>query len=507
MSEPSAGPGPTSGASPAVATSAAAYPVTGRAFGLAIIALSGMQLMAVLDGTVVNLALAPLQAELGLSDAGRNWVVSSYVLAFGGLMLLGGRLGDSFGRKRMFLTGVALFTVASALCGLAQNEAMLVGARIVQGAGAAVASPTAFALVATTFAPGPVRNQAIAIYAAMTGVGSFSGLIVGGALTEVSWRWIFLINVPVGIAILVLGTMALTETTSVRTALDVPGAILATLGSTGVVFGIVEGPERGWTDLVTLSSIAVGLILLTAFLAVEKHARNPLLPFALFHDRDRVATFVAIFFSGGALFAMTVIVAVFVQDVLGYSPLRAGISFIPFGGGMALAAVVSAWLAPRLAPRWIIATGAVLTVGYLLLASRIGVGASYWTDLFLPIGGIGFGVGLAVIALPLCAIAKVDPDHVGPLTAISLVAQNLGGPLGLAVVSAVAAAKTLDLGGVTGSSVGMSAEQVAILGEGYTFGLLACAVLAGIAAVAALFIRYSADDVASAKAAQDAALS
>lgn len=480
------------------------YPVTERAFGLAIIALSGMQLMAVLDGTVVNLALAPLQAELGLSDAGRNWVVSSYVLAFGGLMLLGGRMGDAFGRKRMFLLGVALFTIASAACGLAQNEAMLVLARVVQGAGAAVASPTAFALVATTFAPGPVRNQAIAIYAAMTGVGSFSGLIIGGALTEVSWRWIFLINVPIGIAILVLGSRALTETAGERAPLDVPGAILATLGSTGVVFGIVEGPERGWTDVVTVTAILAGLLLLLAFLMVERRARNPLLPFELFRDRDRVATFVAIFFSGGALFAMTVIVAVFVQDVLDYSPLRAGISFIPFGGGMALAAIASAWLAPRVAPRWIIATGAVLTVGYLFFASTITVDSTYWKNLFLPIGGIGFGVGLAVIALPLCAIANVDQKNIGPLTAISLVAQNLGGPLGLAVVSALAASKTLSLGGRTGSAVDMTRPEIVALGEGYTFALLGCAVLAAIAAIAALFIRYSAADVAQAKAAQDA---
>ncbi|MBT1192582.1 MFS transporter [Rhodococcus kroppenstedtii] len=481
------------------------YPVTTRAFGLAIVALGGMQLMAVLDGTVINLALAPLQAELNLSDAGRNWVVSSYVLAFGGLMLLGGRMGDSFGRKRMFLTGVALFTLASAVCGLAQNEAMLVGARIVQGAGAAVASPTAFALVATTFAPGPVRNQAIAIYAAMTGVGSFSGLIIGGALTEVSWRWIFLINVPIGLAILVVGARALVETAAERTALDVPGAVLATLGSTAVVFGIVEGPERGWTDAVTVASVLIGLALLGAFLVVERRASNPLLPFELFRDRDRVATFAAIFFSGGALFAMTVIVAVFVQDVLGYSPLHAGISFIPFGGGMALAAVTSSWLAPRVAPRWIVFTGAVLTVGYLIFASRIDVDASYWSDLFLPIGGIGFGVGLAVIALPLCAIAQVRAENIGPLTAISLVAQNLGGPLGLAVVSAMAAAKTMSLGGVTGSAVSMTEEQVRVLGEGYTFGLLGCAGLAAVAAVSALFIRYSAADVASAKAAQEAA--
>ncbi len=172
--------------------------LTARAVAMATLVLSGLQLMVVLDGTVANLALAPLQSELELSDAGRNWVLTSYALAFGGLMLLGGRLGDSYGRKKMFIAGVGLFTVASLLCGLANNEAMLIGARALQGVGAAVASPTALALVATTFAAGPARNRAIAVFAAMTGVGSIAGLILGGALTQVSWRWIFLINVPIG---------------------------------------------------------------------------------------------------------------------------------------------------------------------------------------------------------------------------------------------------------------------------------------------------------------------
>ena len=214
--------------------------------GLAIVVLSGLQLMVVLDGTVANLALAPLQDDLGLSDTGRNWVLTSYALAFGGLMLLGGRLGDAFGRKRVFIGGVALFTVASLLCGLAVDEAMLVAARALQGVGAAMASPTALALVATTFAAGPVRNQAIAIFAAMTGIGSIAGLIIGGALTEVSWRLIFLINVPIGVVIVVCAFGALKETAGERLALDVPGAVLATVAATGVVFALTEGPELGW---------------------------------------------------------------------------------------------------------------------------------------------------------------------------------------------------------------------------------------------------------------------
>ena len=326
---------------------AGSYPVTQRAFGLAIVVLGGLQLMVVLDGTVANLALARLQADLGLSDAGRNWVVVSYALAFGGLMLLGGRIGDAFGRKRVFIAGVALFTLASLLCGLAVNEVTLILARALQGTGAAIASPTALALVATTFAPGPARNQAIAIYAAMTGIGSITGLIVGGALTEVSWRWIFLINVPIGLLIVVLAVFALKETVGKRLALDVRGAVLGTFGATSLVFGISEGPELGWRSVPVITTLVLALVLLTGFLVVERRATNPLLPFKLFADRDRVVTFAAIFFSGAALFCTTVYVALFVQDILGYSPLRAGLAFIPFAVGLGVGSALASKIVMR----------------------------------------------------------------------------------------------------------------------------------------------------------------
>ncbi|RVW03771.1 MFS transporter [Rhodococcus spongiicola] len=464
-----------------------------------------MQLMMVLDGTVASLALAKIQDDLGLSDAGRNWVITSYALAYGGLMLLGGRLGDALGRKRVFIGGVALFTIASLACGLANNEATLVAARALQGVGAAIASPTALALVATTFAPGPVRNQAIAIFAAMTGIGSVTGLIVGGALTQVSWRWIFLINVPIGLVILVLAIVALAETSSERLKLDVPGAILATLGCTAVVFGFTEGPEMGWDSPVVLVGLIGGLVLLGAFLAVERRAENPLLPFSLFRNRDRVATFIALALVGMVMFSLAPFVALFVQDILGYSPLRAGLAFVPFAFGLGAAAFVASKLAVRVPPRWLVGVGTLITFVGLLYGSTLDGSATYVGNLFMLVVGVGFGVGLAVVPLPLCAIAGVGPHEIGPLAAIAQVAQVLFGPVGLAIVGAMATSRTLSEGGVSGPAADMTASQLDALSQGYTFALLGCAIFAALATVVALFIRFTPAQVAQAQAAEKAA--
>src|SRR6187549_2703264 len=262
-------------------------------FIAAVIAIGGMQLLATMDSTVAIVALPKIQDELSLSDAGRSWVITAYVLTFGGLMLLGGRLGDTIGRKRTFIVGVALFTIASILCGVAWDETTLVIARLLQGVGAAIASPTALALIATTFPKGPARNAATAVFAAMTGVGSVMGLILGGALTEVSWRFAFLVNVPVGLVMIYLARTTLRETHKERLKLDATGAILATLGCTAAVFGFSMGPEKGWLTPVTLGSIAAAGVFFIAFIIAERSAENPVVPFSLFRDRNRLATFVA----------------------------------------------------------------------------------------------------------------------------------------------------------------------------------------------------------------------
>src|SRR3954464_3849754 len=248
------------------------YPawLSSRRFIAAVIAIGGMQLLATMDSTVAIVALPKIQDELSLSDAGRSWVITAYVLTFGGLMLLGGRLGDTIGRKHTFIVGVALFTIASILCGVAWDETTLVIARLLQGVGAAIASPTGLALIATPFPKAPARNAATAVFAAMTGVGSVMGLIVGGALTEVSWRWAFLVNVPIGLVMLYLARKTLRETHRERMKLDAAGAVLATLACTAAVFGFSMGPEEGWLSPVTLASGGVAFACLAAFLFVER---------------------------------------------------------------------------------------------------------------------------------------------------------------------------------------------------------------------------------------------
>src|ERR1700754_5035852 len=274
-------------------------------FIAAVIAIGGMQLLATMDSTVAIVALPKIQNDLSLSDAGRSWVITAYVLTFGGLMLLGGRLGDTIGRKRTFIVGVALFTIASILCGVAWDETTLVIARLLQGVGAAIASPTGLALIATTFPKGPARNAATAVFAAMTGVGSVMGLVVGGALTEVSWRWAFLVNVPIGLLMIHLARTTLRETHRERLKLDAAGAILATLACTAVVFGFSMGPEQGWLTPITLISGVVAVAAGLAFAIVERTAENPVVPFALFRDRNRSVTFIAILLAGGVMFSLT----------------------------------------------------------------------------------------------------------------------------------------------------------------------------------------------------------
>jgi EmrB/QacA subfamily drug resistance transporter len=475
-----------------------------RRFIAAVIAIGGMQLLATMDSTVAIVALPKIQDELSLSDAGRSWVITAYVLTFGGLMLLGGRLGDTIGRKRTFIVGVALFTIASILCGVAWDETTLVIARLLQGVGAAIASPTGLALIATTFPKGPARNAATAVFAAMTGVGSVMGLILGGALTEVSWRLAFLVNVPVGLVMIYLARTTLRETHKERLKLDATGAILATLGCTAAVFGFTQGPENGWLEPITVGSLIAAAVFLIAFLIVERTAENPVVPFDLFKDRNRVATFAAVFLAGGVMFTLTVLIGLYVQDILGYSALRAGIGFIPFVIALGIGLAVSSQLVSMFSPRVLTIAGGVLVLGAMIYGSTLHLGIPYFPDLVLPITIGGFGIGMIVVPLTVSAIAGVGFDQIGPVSAIALMLQNLGGPIVLAIVQAVITSRTLYLGGTNGPVKNMDSVQLHALDQGYTYGLLWVAAVAVIVGVVALFIGYTADQVAHAQEVKDA---
>ncbi len=472
--------------------------------GIAIIAITGMQLMATLDGTIAIVALPRMQADLDLSDAAKSWVITGYALTFGGLLLLGGRVGDAIGRKRAFLSGVGLFTLASLMCGLAGDQWTLIAARALQGAGAAVAAPTGLALIATTYAVGHARNQALALSAAMQGLGSVLGLVLGGALTALSWRMAFLVNVPIGIIIIWVAVTRLAETQHERLKLDITGALLATLGCGAAVLVFTQGPPRGWIDPWVIGAGVAAVLAALAFLVVERKADNPLVPLEIFDNRNRVASFAAYFLAGGVMLTLSVMIGLLVQDVLGYSPLRAGISFLPFALAFVIGNVLATRLAPLIAPRWLILGGGVLVLAAMLYGSTLSRGIPYFPDLVLPLVIGGMGIGLISVILPLCAVAQVGPQEIGPVSSVTLMVYNLGGPLMLVIIQAVQVSRTLYLGGTTGPVDEMTPAQLDALGFGYTYSLLWVAAIAVLVGVVALFIGFSARDIARAQHTREA---
>ncbi|MBI3216571.1 MAG: MFS transporter [Mycobacterium sp.] len=475
-----------------------------RVMGVAILAITGMQLMSTLDGTIVIVALPRMQADLDMSDVAKSWVITAYVLTFGGLLLLGGRIGDAIGHKRAFISGVGVFTIASLACGLATEPYTLIVARAVQGAGAAVAAPTGLALIATTYAVGHARNQALAVSAAMQGLGSVLGLVLGGALTGVSWRLAFLVNVPIGIVIVWIAVTRLTETRTERIKLDITGALLATMACASAVLVFTQGPPRGWVDPWVIGAGVAAVVFFIAFVVDERGSDNPLVPLSIFDNRNRVASFVAYFLAGGVMLTLSVMIGLLVQDVLGYSPLRAGISFMPFAAAFVVGNVLATRLAPRVAPRWVILGGGLLVLAAMLYGSTLDRSIPYFPDLFLPVVIGGLGIGVISVILPLCLLANVRPRDIGPLSSITLMVFNLGGPLVLVIVQAVQTSRTLYLGGTTGPVKDMTSAQLDALGHGYTYSLLWVAAIAVLVGVAALFIGFTARDIARAQETREA---
>jgi EmrB/QacA subfamily drug resistance transporter len=485
-------------------TPASSVPLSSSVLGIAIIAITGMQLMSTLDGTIVIVALPRMQAELDLTDAAKSWVITAYVLAFGGLLLLGGRVGDAIGHKRAFLSGVGVFTIASLVCGLATDGVTLIVARAVQGTGAAVAAPTGLALIATTYAVGHARNRALAVSAAMQASGSVLGLVLGGALTVVSWRLAFLINVPIGIVIIVVAVYRIRETHHERLKLDFTGALLATLGCSAAVLVFTQGPPRAWVDPWVIGAGVSALVFFGAFLVVERSAAHPIVPFSVFDNRNRVMTFVSLFLAGGVMLTVTVMIGLYVQDVMGYSALRAGICFIPFAVAFGLGNVLAARVAPHIAPRWVIIGSGALVLGAMLYGSTLTRTIPYFPDLVAPIVVGGFGIGVISVILPLCAVAEVGPSEIGPVSAITLMVYNLGGPVMLVVIQAVQTSRTLYLGGTTGPVKDMTPAQLDALDAGYTYSLLWVAAVAVLVGITAFWIGFSARQIATAQHTREA---
>ena len=430
--------------------------------GWALVLISVAQLMVVLDGTIVNIALPYIQHDLHIEAANLRWVVTGYALAFGSLLLLGGRLVDLYGRRKIFMVGLVVFGVASLLGGLATSEGLLLAARAFQGFGAALASPAALALITTTFPAGPARNRAFAVYAAMSGVGAAVGLLLGGWLTGShlelfgtdieGWRLTLLINTPIGIATALLAPRVLAESESHPGELDLPGAVTGTLGVLGLVYGISRAGTNGWGDTWTLASLVAGLALLVVFLLIERRVEHPLLPVRVFMNRTRAASFVAMFFAPAAMFAMFFYLSQYIQTVMGYSPIKAGVAFLPFCVGLVVAAGISSNLVNRIDPRFLAGVGTLMAAVALFGFSRIpndtslpidNVQASYATDILPFILLMSFGMGMTFVPLTLTAVHHLRTEDSGIGSGVLNTMQQVGGALGLSLLATVAT-QTMD---------------------------------------------------------------
>jgi EmrB/QacA subfamily drug resistance transporter len=403
------------------------------------------QFMVVLDATVVNVALPSIQKDLGMTEANLQWVVNAYTLVFGGFLLLGGRAGDLLGRKRLFLGGVIVFTAASLLDGLSTSSGMLIGARALQGLGAAFISPAALAIISTTFKEGSDRAKALGVWAAIAIGGSAVGLVLGGALTQAfSWPWIFFINVPVGVAVFFLSLRLVPESKdeAAHRSFDVPGAITVTGGLMALVYAIVQTEQKGWGSATTIVTFVIAVALLVGFVLIELRAKAPLVRLSIFRVRSLSAANVVMFLVASGLFAMFFFNSLYIQRVLGYGPLKAGLAFLPFTAGIMLSAGLASAFGPKVGIRITSAIGMVVAAGGLLLLTRIPVDGSYMSHVLPSLLLTSLGMGAVFVSLTLVATTGLEDDDQGLASGLFNTSQQIGGALGLAILSTIAASHT-----------------------------------------------------------------
>ena len=457
-----------------------------RWLALGIIAVS--QLMIVLDASIVNIALPSAQHALHISTANRQWVITAYTLAFGGLLLLGGRVADYLGRKRVFIVGLVGFAAASAIGGLAPNSAALFGARALQGAFAALMAPAALSLISVTFTEAHERARAFGVYGAISGGGAAIGLIAGGVLTEyASWRWCLLVNVPVAAlaASAALYVVRDSRPEKVQGHYDLPGAITATLGLVALVYAFTRAETGGWVSAGTLGFLGGAAVLLVAFVILELRSEHPLLPLRVVVDRNRGGSYLTSFLAGLALFGMFLFLTFYLQGTLQYSALKSGFAFLPFSVGIVISATVAAQLLPRFGPRILMVTGmAMATVG-LVLFTGIGVHSSYLTHVLPSIVIISLGMGLVFVPLSSTALIGIDEHDAGVASALVNTTQQVGGSLGTALLNTVAATATTTYLGSHSTTAAVTAAAVV---HGYSVAFTVSAVLLGAGAIAALVL-------------------
>jgi len=457
---------------------------TNRWLVLVIVCLA--QFMVVLDATVVNVALPSIQSDLGFSAANLQWVINSYTLVFGGFLLLGGRAGDLFGRRKLFLWGVTIFSAASLLNGLATSDTWLVAARALQGLGGALVSPAALSIITTTFAEGEDRTKALGVWSAIAAGGAAFGLLLGGILTDLlSWEWIFFVNVPVGIATAMLAIRYVPESKAVpsgHTGVDLPGAVTVTAGLVILVYAIVKAEDFGWGSGRTLGLAAVAIALLAAFVMIERRSRSPLIRLGIFRIRSLAGGNLVLLLVVGGLFAFFFFSSLYVQQILGYSPLEAGLAFLPVTIGIGIGAGIAQQLVKRIGVRATAALGMLIAAFGLYLFSGVSVDGTYLNDVLPAVIPQSVGMGLFFVPITLIATTNVGDEDAGLASGLFNTAQQVGGALGLAVLSTVAADKSASVLGELGRRPD-PAEQASALLEGFQLAFTAAAILVAFGAV------------------------
>jgi EmrB/QacA subfamily drug resistance transporter len=464
--------------------------------GLVLALILSAQLMVVLDATIVNIALHDIKDALHFSPTGLSWVVNAYTLTFGGLLLLGARAGDILGRRRVFLAGIGLFTLASLAGGLASTPGELLGARALQGVGGALASPSALALLMTMFPEPRARTRAIGLYTAVSIGGAAVGLITGGMLSEwASWRWVFFVNVPIGALGLLLAQQVLPETPRSRGRFDLAGALTSTVGMASLVYGFVHAATDGWAATATLAAFLLGGTLLGAFVAVELRAESPITPLRLFADRNRVGSYLGRLLLVAGMMGMFFFLTQFLRGVLGYSDLQTGFAFVPLTATVFLTSQLSARvLVERFGDRRVMLAGLSLSMAGMLGLTQLGQDSGYLA-LLAPLVIFGAGNGLAFVPLTTAALAGVDPQDAGAASGLVNVMQQLGGSLGLAVLVTVFGSTSRDVAARPGAheTAAALARHAFVAGADSAFWTATAMVLGALALVAAL-IRTVASD-------------
>ncbi len=458
---------------------------TPRAKNHALALLAMTQFVIVIDASIVNVALPSIGAHLHFSRDDLSWVVNAYTLTFGGFLLLGGRLADLLGRRRMFMTGLVLFSLASLAGGLAQSEAWLIAARATQGLGAAIVSPAALSIITTTFAEGAERNRALGVWGAVAGAGGAAGVLLGGILTSgLSWRWVLFVNVPIGIAAATLAPRVLVESRADDgvEGFDIPGAVTVTAGLALLVYAVVDAVNVGWGSSSTLLKLAASALLLAAFVAIELRQRNPLMPFSIFRLRTLRGADVVGLLIGMSLFSMFFFISLYLQDVLQFSPIKAGLSYLPLSVTIILSAGAASQLVTEIGFKPTLIAGLLLIAAGLVWFSRVRApGGSYAADVLGPSIVAGAGLGFSFVPVTIAAVTGTEPQEAGLASGLINTSQQVGGALGLAILATVANSRTQSLlhAGVHSTTVALTKgfERAFLVGAGFA---VAGAILAAI---------------------------